>query len=71
MSFDMARTSLRKFSACLAWSDGISMRVSLVTPSTRRATSGPKCLVMSSIVAEVSSMVSCRSAVMIEAVSSR
>ena len=41
MSSDMASTSLRKFSACLVWSDCSSMRDSLVTPSTRRAISLP------------------------------
>ncbi len=41
MSSDMASTSLRKFSACDARSDCSSMRVSLVTPSTSRATSSP------------------------------
>ena len=37
MSSDIARTSLRKFSACLVWSDCSSIRDSLVTPSTSRA----------------------------------
>jgi hypothetical protein len=70
MSSLIARTSLRKFSACFSWSDWSSIRLSLVTPSTRRATSLPNLASMSSIVASVSSTVSCRSAVTIEAVSS-
>ncbi len=41
MSSDIASTSLRKFSACLVWSDCSSMRDSLVTPSTSRAMSAP------------------------------
>jgi|GEM_PF-4750229 len=71
MSSLMARTSFRRFSACLAWSDCISIRESLVTPSTRRPISTPNILSMSSCVAGVSSMVSCSSAVMIDAQSSR
>ena len=36
MSFDIASSSLRKFSACATRSDGISSLESLVTPSTSR-----------------------------------
>ncbi len=70
MSSDMARTSLRKFSACFVWSDCSSMRDSLVTPSTRRPISGPNRRSISSSVATVSSTVSWRRPVMIEAPSS-
>ena len=62
MSSDIASTSLRKFSACLVWSDCNSMRDSLVTPSTSRAISGPNSRSISSSVATVSSTVSCRQA---------
>ena len=70
MSSDIASTSLRKFSACLVWSDCSSIRDSLVTPSTSRAISGPNTRSMSSSVATVSSTVSCSSPVTIEALSS-
>ena len=70
MSSDIASSNLRKFSACLDWSDCNWMRVSLVTPSTSRATLWPNRRSMSSKVAWVSSMVSCSRAVMIESPSS-
>ena len=71
MSSLIASTSLRKFSACLVRSDWISSRVSLVTPSTRRATSVPNCFSSTWSVSPVSSTVSCSRAVTMEAVSSR
>ena len=72
MSLAMATTILRKFSACFStlvfpaenWE-------SLVTPSTRSATSSPKSSAISSRVARVSSMVSWRRPVTIDASSSR
>ena len=70
MSDDIARTSLRRFSASLVLSDCTSRRLSLVTPSTRRATLSPNRRAISSRVASVSSIVSCRRPVTIEAVSS-
>ncbi len=70
MSSDIASSSFLKFSACAVWADWSSSLLSLVTPSTRRATTGPKRREISSIVAPVSSTVSWSSAVAIEALSS-
>ena len=61
MSFAMARNIFRRFSA---WISTLSMDqdswVSLVTPSTKRATSGPNTSVISSRVITVSSTTSWR-----------
>ncbi len=70
MSSDIASSSLRKFSACSVCEDCSSSLLSLVTPSTRRATSPPNSCESSSIVAPVSSTVSCSRPVAIEALSS-
>ncbi len=58
MSSAMAISILRMFSACSCWSDRKEIRDSLVTPSTRWATSGPNSRLTSSIVSSVSSTVS-------------
>jgi hypothetical protein len=71
MSSLIASTSLRRFSACLVRSLCSSMRVSLVTPSTSRATSAPNWRPISFSPTAVSSATSCRSAVAMVAVSSR
>ena len=70
MSDDMARTSLRRFSASLVLSDWTSRRLSLVTPSTRRAIFSPNMPAISSRVASVSSIVSCSRPVTIDEASS-
>ena len=62
MSWLIASTSLRKFSACLVRSDCSSSRVSLVTPSTRPAISVPKRCSISGSLTGVSSITSCSSA---------
>jgi hypothetical protein len=66
----IASSSLRKFSAWAVSVEVSSSWVSLVTPSTRSAISAPNRRDISSRVAGVSSMVSCNSAVTIEASSS-
>ena len=66
MSSLIAKTNLRKFSACLL-SDFISIRVNLVTPSTRLAISSVNCCWICSSVTSVSSTTSCKSAVIIVA----
>ncbi len=63
MSLEVARRSFRKFSTCLWSSDCNSSLESLVTPSTRAATDRPNKPSISSIVATVSSTVSCKSPV--------
>src|SRR6266852_235329 len=68
MSDDIASTSLRRFSASLVLSDWTSRRLSLVTPSTRRATFSPNRRAISSRVASVSSSVSCNRRVTIDGV---
>ena len=70
MSSDMARRNLRRFSAWRVLSDCRSRRLSLVTPSTRRAVSAPKSASISSMVASVSSTVSWSSAVTMDVLSS-
>ena len=65
MSSLIASRNLRRFSAARSFSVSVSILESLVTPSTSRATSGPKCASISSIVASVSSTVSWSSAVTI------
>ena len=52
----MAMSIFRRFSICSSSLVAYWTRVSLVTPSTRSATVGPKCLAISSWVAGVSSM---------------
>ena len=71
MSSLIASTSLRRFSACLVRSLCNSMRVSLVTPSTSRATSVPNRRSISFGATAVSSTTSCSSAVAMVALSSR
>jgi hypothetical protein len=61
----MASRNLRRFSAARSSSGICSILLSLVTPSTNRAISGPKFFSISSIVASVSSTVSWSSAQMI------
>ena len=70
MSSEIASRNLRRLSA--ARSDALvpSSFDNLVTPSTRRATSSPNRAAISSRVASVSSIVSCRMAVTTVAVSS-
>jgi len=58
----MASRSLRKFSPCLAFFDTKSSFLILVRPSTSAPISGPNMLSISSRVASVSSIVSCRTA---------
>ena len=58
MSSDIAITNFRKFSACFLLSDTRSMRLNLVTPSTRLAISLPNIRLISSTVTFVSSTVS-------------
>ncbi len=58
MSRAIAMKSLRKFSACLVSVDDSCRLVSLVTPSTKSATSRPKTSWRSRCVERVSSMVS-------------
>ena len=58
MSLALASKSFLKFSACLELSKLPSRSVNFVTPSTSFATSFPKFELISSIVAEVSSIVS-------------
>ena len=70
MSADMARIILRKFSACRSsWLAKVILD-SLVSPSTRTATSFPKFSSICLSVARVSSTVSCRIPVTIDAASS-
>src|SRR5215831_5328372 len=58
-----SRIGIRRMcSACCCWSDRNSIRLSLVTPSTRRATEGPNSEATSSMVTSVSSTVSWSSA---------
>ena len=71
MSLLMAKTSLRKFSACLVRSDCSSNRVSFVTPSTKPLIEAPKRRSRSGSLTSVSSITSCNSAVTIVAVSRR
>ena len=66
MSLAMASSILRMFSICCSSTLVYCTRVSLVTPSTMSATELPKLRAMSSCVSEVSSIVSCSSAAMIE-----
>ncbi len=71
MSFAIATTILRKFSACFSsWVLAALNCESLVTPSTSSAISGPKSAEISSAVARVSSMVSWSNPVTTEASSS-
>jgi len=71
MSFAIATTILRKFSACFSsWVFAALNWESLVTPSTRSAISSPNSPEISSRVASVSSMVSWRRPVTMEASSS-
>ena len=65
MSFDIARISFLKFSACDLFSENVSIFDNFVTPSTRFATSFPKYSIISSFDASVSSRVSCNSPVVI------
>ncbi len=60
MSSDMASRNLRRFSAARSLSLCASIRLSLVTPSTIRATFSPNSRRISSGVATVSSIVSWR-----------
>src|SRR5216117_651727 len=62
MLLAMARSILRKFSACASSALWNSMRSSLETPSTSSATGLPKVSEISSLVTEVSSVTSCSSA---------
>ena len=62
MSFAMAMSILRRFSACSSSWLVYCTRVSLVTPSTMSATVAPNWRLTSSCVAGVSSMTSCRRA---------
>ena len=72
MSFAIATTILRKFSACFSsWVLPAVNCESLVTPSTSSAISAPNSSEISSLVARVSSMVSWRRPVTTEASSSR
>ena len=71
MSFAIATTILRKFSACFSsWVLAAVNCESLVTPSTSSAISSPKSSAISSLVASVSSMVSWSSPVTMDASSS-
>jgi hypothetical protein len=70
MSSDIATSSLPKFSAWAVCADWSWILLSLVTPSTSRATVSPKRSRISSSLAPVSSTVSCRSPVAIDAASS-
>ena len=70
MSSDIASRNLRRFSAARSFSLCASILLSLVTPSTSRATLPPNSRVISSGVATVSSIVSCRIAVAIVSSSS-
>ncbi len=64
MSFAIATTILRKFSACFSsWVFAALYWDSFVTPSTRSAISGPNSSAISFFVASVSSIVSWRSPV--------
>ena len=71
MSSDMASRNLRRFSAARSFSVCASILDSLVTPSTSLATEGPNNREISSGVATVSSIVSCRIAVAIVSSSRR
>ena len=64
-SWAIAIKSLRMFSASLVSLDVSCICVSFVTPSTRSAISGENFSAMSFLVERVSSIVSCKSAVMI------
>ena len=70
MSRAIASSILRKFSACASSRVCHGTLPSLVTPSTRKATSVPKSLLMSSTVALVSSTQSWSSPAQIEPTSS-
>ena len=59
MSFDIASSILRKFSAWRSRSEVNSIFEILVSPSTRNATGSPNRRFSSSSVVSVSSMVSC------------
>ena len=59
---EMASRSLRRFSACAAFSETRSSRSILVRPSTSAPISAPNSWSISARVASVSSMVSCSSA---------
>ncbi len=72
MSFAIATTILRKFSACFSsWVLPALNFDSFVTPSTSSAISGPKSSEISSLVASVSSIVSWRRPVTMDASSRR
>ncbi len=72
MSFAIATTILRKFSACFSSCVFAALNCdSFVTPSTSSAISPPKSSAMSSLVARVSSIVSWSSPVTTDASSSR
>ncbi len=62
MSRAIATSIFRKFSACRSSLEAKLIFESLVTPSTRKATSCPKSRSMSSVVASVSSTTSWREA---------
>ena len=60
MSFDIAISIFRKFSAWASSRLWNSIFASLVSPPTRSPISSPNCVRMSASVAKVSSTVSCR-----------
>ena len=67
MSWAIARSIFRMFSACCSSWEWVENLESFVTPSTRWATSAPKCSSMSASDWSVSSGTSWRSAAWIEA----